>query len=330
MSMLDDTAVLLLTCNDYEAMEIVVDRILRTTPRQVPIYILSNCHGLSGADVCEDMARMTSLARFDRVRWLHPRQRQPAYRSILAAIENDIAETHIVKFDDDAFPINEGWLEALAETYARQDPDRIAYVTGMVNNNPYGFSRLVQLPELAERYRQMMDGLHAAGAQIPLYDDLRIYGHGEAHPGSHGTVWQFPQLARWIHEETTLQPARYTSLISGLGEAQFDPSLRYSINVMYFHRDLWAEADNGGSDDEEMLHLYCCHNDKQIVVCENIPFVHLYFGPQKRYLKDLLPLVREVYGPLDAVAGHPLVGDWEQFKANYTLEHLTHVAHRLK
>ncbi|NRB36612.1 MAG: hypothetical protein HRU31_18165 [Rhodobacteraceae bacterium] len=323
MSKLDDTAILLLTCNDYEAMEIVVDRVLRTTPPQVPIYILSNCHGLSGAEVCEDMARMSSLAKFDRVRWIHPRKRKPAYYGILDAIENDIPETYIVKFDDDAFPVNDGWLEALAETYARQDPDRIAYVTGMVNNNPYGFSRLVQLPELAERYGQMMAGQHAAGANIPLYDDLRIYASGEVHPGSHGTVWQFPQLARWIHEETTLQPKRYTDLISGLGEAEFDPSLRYSINVMYFHRDLWADCGNGGTDDEEMLHVYCNQTEKQIVVREDIPFVHLYFGPQKRYLRDLLPRVREVYGPLDAAAGHPLVDDWDQFKVNYTMEQLS-------
>lgn len=330
MSILDDTAVLLLTCNDFEAMEIVVDRILRTTPPQVPIYILSNCHGLPGASICEDFARMTELAHYGRVRWLNPRRRQPAYRGICEAIERGIDETYIVKFDDDAFPVTEGWLEALAETYARQDPDRIAYVTGMVNNNPYGFSRLIRLPELAERYGQMMNHRHAAGAQVPQYADVHVCEPGEAHPGSYGTVWQFPQLARWIHEETTLQPERYASLVSDLGEVQFDPNLRYSINVMYFHRDLWAEIDGGGSDDEEMFHRYCARNDMQIVVRENIPFVHLYFGPQKRYLKDLLPQVRETYGPLDAVAGHPLIGDWEQFKSNMAVEELMKATHQLK
>lgn len=328
MSILDDTAILLLTCNDYEAMEVVVDRLLCTTPPQVPIYILSNCHGLPGAEVCENMARMTGMAQYGRVHWIAPRGRKPAYRGILDAIEKDIPETYIVKFDDDAFPVTDGWLEALAETYGRQDPDRIAYVTGLVNNNPYGFSRLVQLPELAETYGAMMDHRHAAGAQIPGYDDVRIFEPGDVHPGSHGTVWQFPQLARWIHEETTLQPDRFVQMVAGLGEVQFDPSVRYSINVMYFHRDLWAAIDTGGADDEEMLNIYCETHDRQIVVRENVPFVHLYFGPQKRYLRDLLPKVRAVYGPLHAVAGHALVEDWDQFKTNYGLEQLARIAQR--
>lgn len=323
MSVIDDTAILLLTCNDFEAMEIVVDRLLRTTPSQVPIYILSNCPGLPGANVCADMARMASQAHFGRVRHITPNQCKPAYFGIRDAIAQSIDETYIVKFDDDVFPLAEGWLEALAETYARQDPDTIAYVTGLVNNNPYGFSRLIQLPELKDRYHEMMGQRHAAGAQIPQYDDVRIYEAGEVNPGSHGTVWQFPQLARWIHEETTLQPDRYAKMVSKLGEVQLDPSIRYSINVMYFHRDLWAAVDHGGIDDEEMFNIYCTKHDKQVIVRENTPFIHLYFGPQKQYLKDLLPQLRETYGPLDAVAGHPLVSDWEQYKTNLILDKLT-------
>ncbi len=323
MSMIDDTAILLLTCNDFEAMEIVVDRLLRTTPVQVPIYILSNCPGLPGANVCADMSRMASQAHYGRVRCITPDQCQPAYFGIRDGIAEHINKTYIVKFDDDAFPVHEGWLEELIETYERQDPDRIAYVTGLVNNNPYGFSRLVQLPELKDKYRKMMGQRHVAGAQIAQYDDVRVVDAGEAHPGSHGSVWQLPQLARWIHEETTLQPERFKELVSGLGEVQFDPSARYSINVMLFHRDLWAAIDHGGIDDEEMLNIYCTKNDKQIVVRENTPFVHLYFGPQKQYLKDLLPLVRDTYGPLNAVAGHPLVANWELFKTNYALDLLT-------
>lgn len=328
MSLLDDTAVLLLTCTDFEAMEIVVDRLLRTTPEQVPIYILSNCSGLTGSDVCEDMARIASFANTGRVRWIAPRKRQPAYRGILQAIRKDISETYIVKFDDDVFPVRDGWLEALAETYARQDPERIAYVTGLVNNNPYGFSRLVQLPDLSETYAAMMDHPHAAGTEIPQYDSVQIFEPGEVHPGSHGTVWRLPQLARWIHEETTLQPERYAQMVAGLGETKFDSTVRYSINVMYFHRDLWAKIDDGTHDDEQLLHIYCTEHDKDIVVREDVPFVHLYFGPQKRYLRDLLPKVREVYGPLDAVAGHPLIGDWEQFKLNYALDQLNDLAQR--
>ncbi len=69
-----------------------------------------------------------------------------------------------------------------------------------------------------------------------------------------------------------------------------------------------------------MLNKYCAANDLRIVIMESIPFVHLYFGPQKQFLTDLLPSVREVYGPLDAVAGEALVEDWQAFKRNWELE----------
>lgn len=320
MISLSNTAVLVLTCNDFEAMDITVNQILRTTPETVPIYLLSNCAGLPGADVCEDMCRFTARAQYGRVHWINPGTRQPAYQGIHTAIEQEIKEKYIVKLDDDVFPVAPGWLEKMIDTYAQQDPARIAYVTGMVNNNPFGFSQLVQLPALRATYEAMMPKAHLSGEYVPGYQDFRVQNPGEVDPGGWGTVWQFPHLARWIHEETTLQPARYADLVQDLTPVQFDVSIRYSINVMLFERTLWGAVATGGVDDEEMLHLYCQRNEREIVVERSIPFVHLYFGPQKRYLLDLMEQVRDVYPPDQTVEGQRLVQDWTAFKQNWHLD----------
>lgn len=316
MISLSNTAILILTCNDFEALDVTISQVLATTPQSVPIYLLSNCHGLPGADICEDMCRFTSRQNYGRVHWLNPMKAQPAFFGIQDAIENHIDAEYILKLDDDAFPIAPGWLEGMIETYGEQEPDKIAYVSGLVNNNPYGFHRLTSLPELQDTYAGIMKHSHMAGEYVPGYQEFRITAPGAADPGGWGTVWQFPHLARWIHEETTLQPERFKSLTAGLGAVEFDPSVRFSINVMLFQRDLWSKVATGGVDDEEMLNIYCDTNDKTIVIREDIPFVHLYFGPQKRYLTDLLPKVREAYP-----SPHPrLVADWDAFKANWQIE----------
>lgn len=320
MISLSNTAILILTCNDFEALDITIQQVLRTTPPEVNIYLLSNCHGLPGADVCEDMCRFASRTRYGRVHWINPGQRQHAYFGIRDAIRDQIDADYILKLDDDVFPVSEGWLEGMIACYDRQDPKTIGYVSALVNNNPYGFSRLAKLPELRDAYARIMPSEHLAGEFVPGYQDFRVAQVGEIDAGGWGTVWQFPHLARWIHKETTLQPERYVALTQALGEAEFDLTIRYSINVMLFHRDLWAAVDLGGSDDEEMLNRYCLSNKKRIVIQENIPFVHLYFGPQKRFLIDIMPQVRAAYSNPNDVSGAQLVEDWDAFKANLQLD----------
>lgn len=320
MISMDNTAVLILTCNDFEALDITINQVLRTTPESVPIYLLSNCAGLPGADICEDICRFTSHAKYGRVHWINDGIRRPAYHGIAHAIKAHIKEKYIAKLDDDVFPLTSGWLEGLIACYAEQDQKRIAYVSGITNNNPYGFSRLVALPELRKSYESMLSGRHMSGTYIEGYQDFRVQGPGEIDPGGWGTIWQFPHLARWIHQETTLQPERYKELVKDLEPADYDTSARYSINVMLFEREFWEEVDSGGQDDEEMFHTYCHENDRQIVIECSIPFVHLYFGPQKRYLLDLLEDVRKAFPPDATIEGQRLVQDWKEFRQNFMLE----------
>lgn len=314
MISIDKTAILILTCNDFEAMEITLNQVIRTTPRSVPIYLLSNCAGMHGANICERICQIASNIQHGRIRWINPGRARPAYYGIEEAIREHIAEEYILKLDDDVFPITNGWLENLIDCYKRHDDGNLAYVSGIVNNNPWGFSRLIQLPELKAAYDDMMPHAHIGGTYIAGYQDYRINAPGTVDAGGWGTVWQFPQLARWIHENTTLVPEKYIELTKNLPEEQFDASVRYSINVMLFQRDLWKKFGNGGNDDEEMLNKYCMNNGNKIYIRADTPFVHLYFGPQKAFLVDLIQKIREVYRPLDQLGGAELVNDWNTFR----------------
>jgi len=317
-----NTAILILTCSDFEALDLTLNQVLRTTPDHVNIYLLSNCAGLPGAEVCEQISKIAARAQYGRIHWINPGTRQHAYFGISAAIRSQIPQEYILKLDDDVFPIREGWFEDMVSCYAHNEGPDLAYVSGLVNNNPWGFSQLIQMPGLRESYQKAMPFAHMAGEYIPGYQDFRTVKPGAADSGGWGTIWQFPQLARWIHTETTLQPKRYIALTKGLTDVDFDPHTRYSINVMLFKRDLWDDFGDGGSDDEEMLNRYCEARNKRIVIRRDVPFVHLYFGPQRRFLVDMLDEIRAVYRPLDQVAGAELVADWGVFRAYSVEEHV--------
>lgn len=309
-----NTAILILTCNDFEALEITLNQVLKTTPKDVKIYLLSNCKGLPGADVCEQINSIAAHAQYGRIVSINPGKCQPAYFGIRDAIRDHIKEEYIIKLDDDVFPVAENWFQELTACYEAHQGPSLAYVSGMVNNNPYGFAQLVQLPALKDSYAKAMPFLHQAGLFAPGYQKIRINKPGEADPGGWGTVWQFPQLARWIHNETTLQPDRYISLIRDLPDASFDVSVRYSINVMLFQREFWEKIAGSGSDDEEMINKYCYEHNMEVFISQKTPFVHMYFGPQRKFLLDMPSSIRKIYGPLNEIAGNELVQEWSRLK----------------
>lgn len=314
---IENTAVLILTCNDFEAMEVTVNQVLKTTPASVPIYLLSNCAGMQGANICERICQIASHIQHGRIHWINPGIARHAYYGIDETITDHIKEDYIVKLDDDVFPITDNWLENLIDCYARHDSPDLAYVSGLVNNNPWGFSQLMKLPEFQAAYQEKMQFPHVGGTFIAGYQNFRINNPGSVDAGGWGTIWQFPQLARWLHEITTMVPDEYIALSGRMPEVEFDVSVRYSINVMLFHRDLWNDFGDGGNDDEEMLNRYCMENGKRIFIRQDTPFVHLYFGPQKLFLVDMVQKIRDVYRPLDQLGGAELVDDWSKVRQHW-------------
>jgi hypothetical protein len=72
---------------------------------------------------------------------------------------------------------------------------------------------------------------------------------------------------------------------------------RYSIGCILFRKELWAQINDGGTDDEHMLHQYCKRTNQRIVCARSVPFVHLAYFSQREENRDIVETARKFYEP---------------------------------
>jgi len=292
----------MLACRDYEAMEVALANHAAYLPEDVQFFILQNCRGGYDAD------RTLAVAR--RYEQLYPRtisviEDIPAgapYHAIARLLASPrFANIDLIcKVDDDAFPIAAGWLDALlacwADANAADSSRPLAYVTPLINNNTWGFRQVLDLMGLHETYIRKIAREHRVGSghhDAPL----RILPHCEIYTGTNGTVWGYPYIARWLHEQTTLQPDRYIAATRGLTAVEVPSHERYSIGCILFRKELWAWIDDGGLDDEHMLHQYCRRTNGRIICARSVPFVHFAYFAQREENRDIVEAARKLYEP---------------------------------
>ena len=171
--------------------------------------------------------------------------------------------------------------------------DNLGYVTGLVNNNPWGFNQILDIFEKRQEFFDKYAREHWAGGQS--YGSHRIYDKNEIHTGCCGTVWGNAYISRWVHEFTTMNPTEYINRTKNLRYAEVDNNKRYSINCMLFKKELWKNVDAGSHDDEHQFFLYCKNNNKKIIANLAIPLVHLMFFIQREENRTIIPDIKNVY-----------------------------------
>jgi hypothetical protein len=212
---------------------------------------------------------------------------------------------YICKVDDDTFPITADWLDRLCEAYEEYYAklgNNLAYVTALVNNNPFGFKKLIEhVPALSEEYYARIAREHRVGMEggrSTWYSPARIISASEIDDGISGTVWRYSYIARWIHQKTSLLPDSYIELAKDLPDAMVG-NKRYSINCMLFKKDFWSKVYDPDcefpTDDEFMCELYCTQNGLLVPARLSIPLVHLFFAVQREENKDMIDEFRAVY-----------------------------------
>ncbi|MCR5266842.1 MAG: hypothetical protein K6E29_09675 [Cyanobacteria bacterium RUI128] len=301
--MIDKTkvAVVLLAYADFEALEISLAAISKTIHEGFTLYILQN--GRNTYD-CERTYRVAKRyeglypANIRVVDWIQPGY---AYNSIKTLLDGPVMKNfdYICKIDDDVFPLRNDWLDKLITCYEKSQEkygDNLGYVTGLINNNPWGFKETLEVCGLEKEYVKNIGRLHVAGSEHDISEPEIFLGKDEIYTGCCGTIWRNPYISRWLHEKTSLQPQKFISKTKNLGYKEVDETKRYSINVIFFKKELWNDIDIGFSDDEHMFREYCKNNNKKIVADLSDPFVHLCFFTQREENRDLMPKFREVYG----------------------------------
>lgn len=289
-------AILMLACKDYEATELSLACHMSYGNPDIPFFILQNCRGSYDAE------RTLQVAK--RYQSLYPKQIRvienigPAYpyKSISELLSSDEFKEFdlICKVDDDAFPITPGWIDDLLSLWNQkyeEHGDRLAYVTPLINNNCWGFPETLKAMRLEEKYFEVYARDHYAGAG----NDKKIHPAAEIVTGTDGTIWQLPYLARWIHEETTLKPDNFINATRSLTATEIPSTDRYSIGCVLFEKDFWQKINDGGRDDEHMMHQYCRNNELLIFCQRSIPFAHMAYFNQREENRDIVADAQKIY-----------------------------------
>lgn len=292
-------AIVMLASRDYEAMEIALACHARFGPPDVPLFILQNSFGDYDSDRTLGVARRYAGLCPDRVQVIDSLGENAPYHGIRALLAQPAMAgfDHIFKVDDDAFPLAEGWLDRLIcvwdEAIGRSG-DRLAYVTPLINNNTWGFAQVLKIMALEESYFATAARVHRVGSGHPGAP-FRTLPPETIETGACGTIWACPDIARWLHARTTLAPAAFVEACRGQAPCPVPAADRYSIGAILFRRGLWVAIDDGGRDDEHMLHQHCARGGLDIVCARDVPFVHLNYFSQRAENRDILDLARPVY-----------------------------------
>lgn len=293
------TAIIMLSCCDYESLEISLACHSAYFPKDIPFYILQNCRGTYDSERSFEAAKRIARLFPGTVKvidWIAPTQPYYAIRALLAS--EDFKEIDFVcKVDDDVFPLTEGWLDVLSQTYlsAESAEERpLAYTTPLINNNVWGFPETIKVLGLQEEYFNSVayDHLVGNGAHDA---PLEIKSRNEIATGTNGTIWGSPHIARWLHERTTFMPDVFIERTTHLSPETIPYADRYSIGCIFFRKNLWELFDSGGFDDEGMLQDYCRRTQARILCARSAPFVHLSYFSQREENRDLISKARDFY-----------------------------------
>lgn len=302
----DKIAVVILACKDFESLEVSLCNYLEHTPDEnVHFFVLQNGFGSYDKNRTLAVARKYHDLYPERITVVDWLKENKPYRTIKNLLHDKVLSSYkyVCKVDDDTFPVTDDWVEKLYKSYLENKKKYgkdLAFTFPLVNNNPYGFKKTIEIMGLEKEYKTTIGRKHYAGSDwdhpmVQKYYPLRIFEKDEIFPSGFGTVWRYPYMARWIHNKTTLDVDNWIKALENAPDELFDNNIRYSINCMFFEKEYWDLLDNGTDDDEGTVHEVSLKlNQKLIAVC-SVPFVHLFFFSQREENKDMLTQIVQYY-----------------------------------
>lgn len=305
MNIINKIAIVILAYADFESLEISLAMHCKYNSHNVDIFILQNGRGTYDCERTYRVAKRYETLYPKQIKvvdWIKP---QKAYYSIKELLNSKLMNRYeyICKIDDDTFPLTESWLNDLCKCYEdsySKYKENLAYVTGLVNNNSWGFARLIKIMGIENEYFKEYSRYHYVGEKnyySGIGNNLRLLDNTKISDAGCGTIWGNAYIARWIHKKTTLNHLEYIKRTSDKGYEEIDNVKRYSINCILFKKEFWNNIYNNefNDDDEHSCLLYCYKNNKKIICNLEVPFVHLLYFTQREENKDLIPIIRDYY-----------------------------------
>jgi hypothetical protein len=274
-------AIVLLAAYDFESLQLTLLALDHTIAQdEIVVIILNGKKGINSEHV-ERISRNWAKSRENKYVVKPPCCGNDPYFAIKEILNNyDILANvnYICKIDDDIIPIKHGWLSCLEKEYNRltNNGEQIGFLTTLINNNTWGFNELVNILGLRDEYLKLFDyNTNILGKEIEK---------GKIENGFCGTVWEYPYIANWIHEKTSLNLDYYSKVTNDFQIKAIDPNTHYSIGLIYFEKHLWNKIktrNDFSSFDELLLHNYCKVNKLSKWVLMDQPTVHLFYHTQR-------------------------------------------------
>lgn len=282
---------LILASYDYESLQMTLRGLDHTLLNGEKVVIILNGSDSLPSRIVEYVARKWSAKKPNERFVIRPLASpiEPFF-AIKEVIQNsslckDIQ--YICKIDDDIIPLQKNWLQHLFDQYQELAQDKeIGFVTGLINNNCWGFNELVLLFDKMNEYRNIHCYKTVAG-----WEGNRIVEEGKIDVGEFGTIWQYPYLARWIHEWTSFQIAEFIRKVNRLNIKLIPAETYYSIGCILSEKKFWIALDaeaHSSKIDEKIIHNYCLATGRQKWAIMNEPMLHLFYNNHRLINSDLL------------------------------------------
>ena len=295
-------ALFVIASYDFEGLQITLNALEHTVDPHEKIIIVLNSKRRYYGEIVEVIAR----------EWA---KKNPSHRFVVRplcaggdiywAIRELLEESTLLKdveyfckIDDDIIPLKNGWLNSLADSYHQLQSQKgnIGFITGLINNNNWGFSELIDIFDKEEEYVQINNHKSRAGNAGNVHINVNSIADG-----GWGTVWQYPYLARWVHQWTSLQIEEFIRKTKKLKLKEIPQETYYSVGCIFVGKSLWldqsiSKEQPNSAWEESFLHNKCIKNDLTKWAVMSEPIVHLNYYVQRFPNRDLLPLIAESLG----------------------------------
>ena len=163
------TAIVQLAYSDYESLEISLANFSKYFDDTTKFFVLQNGRGTYDTERTYRVAKRYEKLFPNNIEVVDDIPPQKPYRALMELFNSKRMDNfdYICKVDDDVFPLDPQWFEKLCSSYEKEyslHGENLAYVTGLVNNNPYGFKQIIDRnSELSKEYYSEVARTHIAG-----------------------------------------------------------------------------------------------------------------------------------------------------------------------
>ena len=139
------TAIVILSFAEYESLELSLATHAKfSVDAGVPIFILQNGRGTYDTERTLSVGRRYQSLFPESIKVVEHIPPNKPYLSIQQLFNDELLADYeyIIKLDDDVMVLTPDWIDKLIDSYVsayNRCGDVLAYVTALVNNNPYGF-----------------------------------------------------------------------------------------------------------------------------------------------------------------------------------------------